>query len=362
MPATKTHQTLFEEYRDNRLLLKFEQYSKWTVASVFPNQVKKGDLQGNDIIERDYQSMGAILVNNLTAKLVKLLFPVGLPFFKLEDSKELKDFLNELDWKFSKKTLPEIENLCSERILRNAGYAQLHQLIKTLIVTGNALVVRKNDSLIVYTPRNYSVLRDADGKVLDLVLREQISYDDVSLELREVLNAKNKEPRDTFDLYTRCKRGEGGLFTVSQQVEGRDVGEPIVYARNLCPYLAVCWSIVNGDSYGHGLVEDLAGDFAKLSCLSEALAKYEIDACRVVNLVKSGSGGDIDALAEAEIGEWVQADPDAVGKTDPGDANMIKNLLLDIEQVIGRLSIAFMYTSNVRDAERVDVIALYKLL
>lgn len=353
MLNTKTHQTLYEEYRDARLLLKFEQYSKWTVASVFPSQMKKGDLQGNDIIERDFQSMGAILVNNLTAKLVKLLFPVGLPFFKMEETKELKKFLQELDWEYAKKTLPEIENLCSERILRNAGYAQLHQLIKTLIVTGNALVVRKNESLIVYTPRNYSVLRDTNGTVIDLVLCEQISYDNVPEELLERLNGKNKEPRDTFDLYTRVRRVKDGVYQVSQQVEGHDIGEPITYAPNLCPYLPVAWSLVNGDSYGHGLVEDLAGDFAKLSCLSEALAKYEIDACRVVNLVKSGAGGDIDALAEAEIGEWVQADPDAVGKTDTGNANMIKNLLLDIEQVIGRLSIAFMYTSNVRDAERV---------
>lgn len=348
----KTHQTLFEEYRDLRLLNKFEQYSKWTVASVFPHSMKIDDLQGNDVIERDFQSMGAVLVNNLTAKLCKLLFPVGLSFFKLKDTKELKQFLGSLGER--KRTLTEIENTCSERILMNAGYAQLHQLIKTLIVTGNALVVRKGSKLVVYTPRNYSLLRDADGTVLDMVLCEQISYDRVPVDIKAFINAQGKEPRDTVDLYTRVRRiKEDGRYRVSQQIEGHQVGDEVIFAQNLCPYIPVAWSIVNGDSYGHGLVEDLAGDFAKLSCLSEALAKYEIDACRVVNLVKSGSGGDIDALAEAEIGEWVQADPDAVGKTDAGDADMIKNLLVDLEQIIGRLSIAFMYTSNVRDAERV---------
>nr|DAQ74805.1 MAG TPA: Head to tail joining protein [Caudoviricetes sp.] len=347
----KTHQTLFEEYRDLRLLSKFEQYSKWTVASVFPHSLKVDDLQGNDVIERDYQSMGAVLVNNLTAKLCKLLFPVGLSFFKLKDTKELTRFLASLDAK--RRSLTEIENTCSERILLNAGYAQLHQLIKTLIVTGNALVVRKDNKLVVYTPRNYSVLRDADGTVLDTVLCEQISYDRVPEDIKAFINADGKEPRDTVDLYTRVRRIKDGRYRVSQQIEGHDVGEEVIFAHNLCPYIPVAWSLVNGDSYGHGLVEDLAGDFAKLSCLSEALAKYEIDACRVVNLVKSGSGGDIDALAEAEIGEWVQADPDAVGKTDAGDANMIKNLLVDIEQIIQRLSIAFMYASNVRDGERV---------
>jgi hypothetical protein len=86
------------------------------------------------------------------------------------------------------------------------------------------------------------------------------------------------------------------------------------------------------------------------------------DSPMIQNQAASTTLGDIDALAEAEIGEWVQADPDAVGKTDAGDANMIQNLLVDLEQIIGRLSIAFMYTSNVRDAERVNAIALYKLL
>lgn len=353
MLETKTHQALFEEYRDMRLLGKFQQYSKWTVASVFPNQVKTTDLQGNDIVERDYQAMGAILVNNLTAKLVKLLFPVGLSFFKLEDTKELKDFIKNLEPNLRKLQLPEIENKCAERLLFNAGYAQLHQLIKTLIILGNALVVRKDNKLVVYTPKNYSVLRDHGGTVLDLVLCEQISYDRIPEAIRAYVHARGKEPRDTLDLYTRVRRLPSGQYRVTQEIEGKQVGDEITYAKNLCPYIPVVWSLVNGNSYGHGLVEDLAGDFAKLSCLSEALAKYEIDSCRVVNLVKSGAGGDIDSLAEAEIGEWVQADPDAVGKTDAGDANMIKNLLLDLEQVIGRLSIAFMYTSNVRDAERV---------
>lgn len=52
----------------------------------------------------------------------------------------------------------------------------MHQLLRTLIVTGNALLVRKEGKLLVYTPRNYSVLRNQDGTVLDCVLKETMAF------------------------------------------------------------------------------------------------------------------------------------------------------------------------------------------
>lgn len=95
--AYESHKTLYERYKDARLLEKYKTYAKWTISSVFPQSDFKTDLRGNDILERDFQSMGAILVNNLTAKLVKLLFPVGLSFFRIEEDKELSRALQKLN-------------------------------------------------------------------------------------------------------------------------------------------------------------------------------------------------------------------------------------------------------------------------
>ena len=89
--ADKLH-TLYEKYRDTRLLTKFETYAKWTTASVFPTYMEKTELEGNDITERDYQSTGAILVNNLASKLVQYLFPVSSSFFRLKDTESLKKY------------------------------------------------------------------------------------------------------------------------------------------------------------------------------------------------------------------------------------------------------------------------------
>ena len=355
MISTDTCKSLYEKYRDLRLLNKYEEYALWTVPSVFGSSFSRTDLKGNEILHRDFQSIGGILVNSLTAKLTKLLFPVGVSFFKVKDTKELKEFFKRISPKSSlyNKTLIEVENECSERVLYNAGYAQLYQLIRTLIITGNAVVKRHDNALTVFNPKNFSVLRDNNGVPIDTIIREQLSCANLPEEVRMHPRFANKKPEDTVELFTRIRRKPGDKHLVYQEIEDIPVGEQILYAKNACPYFAVAWSVVNGDSYGHGLVEDYAGDFAKLSMLSEALSLYEIDACKVVNLVKAGDGGDIDALAQAQTGDWVQGDPDAVGKTETGNFMMIKEILADIDAIFQRLSIAFMYSANVRDAERV---------
>ena len=344
--------SLYQKYRDLRLINKYQQYARWTVASVFPQDTKT-DLKGNSILQRDFQSMGAMLVNSLTAKLSKLLFPVGMSFFRLKESKQLRNALANIDSSLRKKELAQIEAQAAQNLLLQAGYAQIHQLIKTLIVTGNALVIRRNNKLLVYSPRNYSVLRDQDGTVIECILKQVTSYQSAPQAIKGLPRFRNKKPQDTVELYTRIHRLPDGRYQVAQQCQDIPVWGPQVYAKNLCPYIPVVWGLVNGDSYGHGIVQDYAGDFAKLSMLSEALSRYEIDVCKVVNLVKRGAGSDVDALAQASCGDWVQADPDAVGKFQGGNHMLVQALLQDLAVITQRLSIAFMYSSNVRDAQRV---------
>lgn len=45
----ESYMTLFEKYRDQRLINKYEQYARWTVASVFTKNFKS-DLRGNEIL------------------------------------------------------------------------------------------------------------------------------------------------------------------------------------------------------------------------------------------------------------------------------------------------------------------------
>jgi len=356
----QTHESLYKKYEDTRSLLKMKTYALWTVPGAFPEIDKDHDMKGNMPIEHDYQSIGAVLVNFLAAKLAGLLFPITQSFFKISATPQLLELAKVtfgVDDDSVKNRLISIENAASAALYKNASYAQLIQLLRYLIITGNAMFKRIDGKLTVYSQRNYVQLRDNEGNVLDVILRETWAFESLPAEVQLLVKRpRAEEDFPAIDVYTRIKTVivQGKVQReISQQIDGIDISVPSLYPLNLCPYHVVVWNLVNGDSNGRGLVEDHAGDLAKLSDLSRALAVYEINACRVVNLVKPGSTVDIDSLNEAYCGEFVQGDPQQIGAHEGGDASKMQQLSGEIQSIFQRLAMAFMYQGNTRDAERV---------
>lgn len=353
------YKSLYEKYEDSRTMLKLKNYALWTIPGAFPDITKESDMKGNVQVEHDYQSIGAILVNYLSAKLTGILFPVTQSFFKIKPTEKLMELAQQsfgVDAATVNSVLVRIENAACQGLYKNASYAQLIQLLRYLVITGNAMFKRVDGKLTVYSLRNFSQLRDNEGNLLDAVLRESWAWESLPDDVREALNLSDKEEFSTVDVYTRIKSdivNGNKVKIVSQQINGVDIGEPNVYPEHLCPYHVVVWQIINGDSNGRGLVEDHAGDFAKLSDLSRALAVYQINACRVVNLVKPGATVDIDGLNDAYCGEFVQGDPQQIMAHEAGDSNKMQQLAAEIQGIFQRLSMAFMYQGNTREAERV---------
>ena len=356
MISTSTYQTLFETYQDSRFLKKLEDYSLWTIPSLFPEVFEHGST-GNMEIQHDYQSMGAMLVNNLAPKLAKLLFPFKQPFFNIQVSPAMREAFGLRDddntWR---NTLVNLEVSSCNRLFLNGGYAGLLEALKLCIVTGNALVIRQDSKTIVYSLRNYSLIRDNSGVVLDLIIKESKAWGTLPDALRAEINRTDRKDTDSIDLYTRVRRvlrDKVVGYEVTQQVDGKDVGVLDVYPENLCPYVPAVWSLRAGDSYGRGLVEELAGDFAKYSDVSKALAQYELETLRLVNLVKPGSTTDVDALEDAVTGQSVQGNPADIQPFEGGEFAKIRQVLDDLTVIESRLARAFMYSGNTRQGERV---------
>ena len=356
----KSYAALYRKYEDTRSLLKLKTYALWTVPGAFPDITNDNDATGNTDIEHDYQSIGATLVNFLAAKLTGLLFPVTQSFFKIQAEEKLIKLAAEVWGKDKSEVdnrLVQLENKACIALFKNASYAQLLQMIIYLIITGNCLFKRVNGKLTVYSMRNYTRLCDNEGNVLDVVVKEVWAYSSLPSDIQKLVKPSGTQDEHApVEVYTRIKyeqRANGTVCIVSQQINEIDIGVPSQYPENLCPYRTVVWKQVNGDSYGRGLVEDHAGDFAKLSDLSRAYAMYQINACKVVNFVKPGSTVDIDSLNGAYSGEWVQGDIGQVAAHEAGDASKMQQLSAEIQSIFQRLSIAFMYQGNTRNAERV---------
>lgn len=350
--------SLFQEYRDTSLLNRVETYALWTIPSLFP----KGDnytfgTNTNNPIEYDYQSIGALLVNRLATKLARTLFPANSSFFRIDITNE--QVSREL--KTQKiKSIIEYENQACRRIFFNASYAQIVHMMRLLIVTGECILHRVNNSLRVYSLKNYSAKRNNVGELLDLIICENKYFEELTPEIKALVGSQSS-PSRTLKLYTRVKRQMIDGITswrVTQEINGVALPTNMVYSDKLCPYIPVKWNFVNGDNYSRGYIEDYAADFAKLSDLSRELMAYEMESMRLLHMVNPQGGVDVDSLYNAATGEFVNGVPESVRPYEAGTYQKILEIRNDLAAVEARLNVAFMYSGNTRDAERVTAYEL----
>lgn len=364
MQATNSSlESIFLNDRDSAVLEAAEQFAKWTLPTVFTE-----DNSGNDgrrtSLRRDYQSTGALLVNTAATKVTNALFPQGSPFFRFVDSDEMTSIINSVGKGSNVASIKSsMELSASSLVFSQDNFAAKTRATKLLMVTGNALEFFNNQTgkSHVFSVRDFSVKRDGSGQVLRGVLKERISAADLPEAFRAA-HAPNKEDHEDITLYTGIFREVVSSGTVRwkvyQEACSQKLGEPSYYPDHENPYLFLVWNLVNGEHYGRGLVEDYAGDFAKLSELSMALTLYEIEAMRLVNLSTSASGVDIDSFEKAETGETVQTTVPAgtnpgVWAYEGGNSQKIVAIQGDINLLEQKLSRAFMYSGNTRQGERV---------
>lgn len=368
--ARVNHKTLFQKFQDTTVVNRSEQYAKWTLPYLMAD-VAEVSRSGRVIVERDYQELGALLLNNLAAKLTKLLFPTQYPFFQASATPAFKKAAAAKG--FTEDTLrlqfARMEMNANKRLFVNSGYASLMLALKHLITTGNVLLYRdsKLGTVTAWGLQSYVTRRDGCGVLMDCVLREFTTVealpDNLQTALRRASSAKYGRPEQVVEKYTRIhreNRGDVVGYTVSQEIDTVSVGDASWYPTNLCPWLCPTWVLIPGEHYGRGMVEDYAGGFARLSSLSESSALYAVEIMRVVHLVGAGSGGDIDDLAESESGEWVRGDPQNIAVHEAGDARKLEAVTAEIERTTTRLAKAFMYTGAARDAERVTAYELQR--
>lgn len=365
-----THEALFNKFRDDIVINRCEQYAKWSIPYLMADITQVGR-SGRVLVERDFQEIGALLVNNLAAKLASILFPTQYPFFQASASPEFEAAAREHGFTADslKAAFAQMEMEANKRLFINSGYAQLILALKHLIVTGNVLIYRDAASgkLTTYGLQSFSVRRDGTGEMLDCVLREYTTVEALPETLQAALRAQQpsrySRPEQVVTKYTRIHRGirKGVVgYEVSQEVDSLPVGDVSWYPKNLSPWMCPTWVLIPGEHYGRGMVEDYAGGFAQLSSLSEASALYAIEIMRVVNLVGSGSGGDLDDLANSETGEWIRGNPNDISAHEAGDAPKLAQVEARIDTAVVRLSKAFMYQGATRQAERVTAYELHR--
>ena len=315
---------------------------------------------GKKSLIQPWQSVGAKAVVTLAAKLMLALLPPQTSFFKLQvrDDKlgeELDPTVrSELDLSFSK-----MERMVMDYIAASSDRVVVHQALKHLVVSGNALIFMGKDGLKHFPLQRYVVERDGNGNVLEIITKELISRKVLGLdppvyknETNEV-NANNGSNEDDAEVYTCVKLDESsGRWVWHQEVDDMIIeGSRSTAPKNASPWLVLRFNTVDGEDYGRGRVEEFLGDLRSLDGLSQALVEGSSVAAKVLFLVSPSATTKPQTLAKAANGAIIQGRPDDVGVIEVGktaDFQTAASLANTIEK---RILDAFLVL-NVRDSER----------
>ena len=307
-----------------------------------------------------WQSVGSKCVVNLAAKLMLALLPPQTSFFKLQvrDDKlgdEIpREIRSELDLSFSK-----MERMVMDYINASSDRVVVHQALKHLIVSGNALIFMGKEGLKNYPLNRYVINRDGNGNVCEIVTKELISRKILAMNLPEPLpnspgddGYKTGSDDQDVEVYTYVRLDDNGRWIWHQEALDRIIpGSRSTAPKNTSPWLTLRFNTVDGEDYGRGRVEEFLGDIRSLEGLSQALVEGSAAASKVVFLVSPSSTTKPKTIADAGNGAIVQGRPEDVGVVQVGKTADFRTAAEQINTLERRISDAFLLL-NVRQSER----------
>ena len=307
-------------------------------------------------LPQPYQSTGAKGVVTLASKLMLALLPPQTSFFKLQVNdinlpQELgPEIRSELDLSMAK-----IERTIMESIAESGDRVIVHQALKHLVVSGNALVFMSKEGLKLYPLNRYVVDRDGNGNVIEIVTKETVSkklvknfYPDL---MKPGVVDDTTMPDDECIIYTHVTRDNNRWLwhqEMFDEVLPKSQGKLPIDAN---PWLVLRFNHVDGEVYGRGRVEEFMGDLKSLEALSQALVEGSAAAAKVVFTVSPSSTTKPQTLAKAGNGAIIQGRPEDIGVVQVGKTADFQTAYQMIGSLTQRLNEAFLIL-NVRDSER----------
>ena len=316
-----------------------------------------------------WQSIGAKGVNVMASKLMLSLFPVNTTFFKLQINDGKLTNNPEIDAKIRSEidlSLAKMERVVMQSIAESQDRVILHQAMKHLIVTGNALVFMGSKGVKLYPLDRFVVVRDGEGEPIEVITVEAVDRQFLPKELQTTNNRNVNAVDDTSGTAPIADisvgEGEAVVYTWAklinnqwiwkQEVDGETVPNSLSKApKNITPWLPLRFNVVDGEDYGRGRIEEFLGDLKSLEALMQAMVEGSAAAAKVVFLVSPSATVKPSNLAKAGNGAIIQGRPEDVAVVQVGKAQDFSTSFNMIQSLTQRLSEAFLILT-VRQSER----------
>jgi len=325
----------------------------------------------NDPLLVAWQNLGSRCVHNLASKLLLILFPPQIPFFRLEISDyEMKlQAIQAIDpatgvslLESFMEAFSRIERatllLFSKNRLRNP----LYQLLLNVIITGSAMWQDMEDGRYrVYRLDNWVCRRDPEGDLVETVTREYKYWEALDEETKTNLKALHGEEigkgnKELLPLYTwGVLDPSSKTWKVTQSLMDYEITkESIEYSPDKFPFHCASWIRICGEDYGRGQVENHLGDLRTLESSSQIIQEGSAAAAKILFLVDPNGTVRATKIAKTPNGGFVEGKADEVTALQVNKYYDFKGIQDLMQLKTQELSYAFLLNSAIqRNAERV---------
>ena len=374
LPQKRTLASEYESMKQDRqpYLEKAKLAAKYTIPSLIADNTNKQNAIKQ--IETPNQSVGADGINNLASKVILTMLPPNQTFFKfsmddlvIKQQAELAGITSSQYQTELNKGLSRVEKMLLDYQEQLADRVCAGEAIKHLYIAGNVFLVHDPKEGLKYYPLDrFCVKRDYCGNVIKAITEETISLYSLPEEVQELVmmkvlerKVKDKEmakrlEEEELTLYTVFRRKQKH-WEIYQECEGVELpASRGKYPIDVCPFIALRYVRIDGESYGRGLVEEYIGDISYLDTLSLAIKQASLAGSKLVMLVNPNGLTKIKHLSEAKNGGF------ALGRVEdvqPLQANKYYDLQVaqaEADKIERRLNRIFVMKAAIqRDAERV---------
>jgi len=331
-----------------------ENNAKVTIPYLF---LEEGSTSNDDLTTGYGQGFGAKLVNHLTGKFALSILPPSQSFYRLSAGLEAMEKITNGDEDAKQQVeiiLAKMEDGIMRYINNTKFRKSLYPALRLAMVTGESLVEKlDNDKYKVHNLRNYVIKRDAQGNVINLVIKESIDYNALEDELKSGVEAPDEGENLDVDLYTRVYLDDTGSYQMFQEVEGNVFNESSIksFTDN---FINVRWNEVDGEDYARSFVEEHYETFVNLEKQMKVLVENAVVSSKTVFTVNPNGFTRLKDYTNAKNGDAIsgsELDIGTIKVNKGGDLQLTLKLVQDLKRELAETFL--MSSAGIRDAERV---------
>lgn len=305
------------------------------------------------------QSHGSRLVSNLVSQLLLILFPPGIPFFKLDlesvDIREMSKGIELPNGKSMHDALREsfvsLENNSATELLVSGVLEKLRMIILQLVVSGNSCFLTR-DELELIPLADWVCSRSSSGDLIEVIYKQ--SYPVSAKVIKEYSLGDDEINRGYVEVYTRCFRSDT-MWTVEEFVGTSSTPTSSIQVTDKKFWVNITpWELTPGEDYGRGPVEESLGDIRTFDSGTGLVNQSATALAKVIFTVRPNGLTRAQDVADADNTEIISGDPNDVGVIQANKVYDMSGFIQFLADIKRELDIAFMMPSAIRrDGERV---------